>query len=60
MPSPNGMKAERRITLLQLRDGSMYGLTDYWVRDGNCITQPRMEAKTLCPASALILRRRCS
>ena len=28
------MKAERPITLLQLRDGSMYGLTDYWVRDG--------------------------
>src|SRR5271169_2399847 len=33
-PSPNGMKAERPITLLQLRDGSMYGLTDYWVKDG--------------------------
>jgi hypothetical protein len=33
-PSANGMKAERPITLLQLRDGSMYGLTDYWVRDG--------------------------
>jgi hypothetical protein len=33
-PSPNGMEAERPITLLQLRDGSMYGLTDYWVRDG--------------------------
>jgi hypothetical protein len=33
MPSPNGMKAERSITLLQLRDGSMYGLTDYWVSD---------------------------
>jgi hypothetical protein len=33
MPSPNGMKAERPITLLQLRDGSMYGLTDYWVSD---------------------------
>ena len=32
--SPNGMRAERPITLLQLRDGSMYGLTDYWVRDG--------------------------
>ena len=60
MPSPNGMKAERRITLLQLRDGSMYGLIDYWVRDGNCITRPRIEAKTPCPASALILRRRCS
>jgi hypothetical protein len=34
MPSPNDMKAERPITLLQLRDGSMYGLTDYWVSDG--------------------------
>lgn len=33
-PSPSGMKAEQRITLLQLRDGSMYGLTDYWVKDG--------------------------
>jgi hypothetical protein len=32
--SPNGIKAERPITLLQLRDGSMYGLTDYWVKDG--------------------------
>ena len=28
------MRAEQRITLLQLRDGSMYGLTDYWVKDG--------------------------
>ena len=34
MPSPNDMKAEHPITLLQLRDGSMYGLTDYWVSDG--------------------------
>jgi hypothetical protein len=34
MPSPNDMRAERPITLLQLRDGSMYGLTDYWVSDG--------------------------
>ena len=34
LPLPNGMKAERPITLLQLRDGSMYGLTDYWVSDG--------------------------
>jgi hypothetical protein len=34
MPSPNGMKAGRPITLLQLRDGSMYGLTDYWISDG--------------------------
>jgi len=33
-PSPSGMKAERPITLLQLRDGSMYGLTDYWVKGG--------------------------
>ncbi len=33
-PSPSGMKAEQRITLLQLRDGSMYGLTDYWFEDG--------------------------
>lgn len=33
-PSPNGMKAERPITLLQLRNGSMYGLTDYWAKDG--------------------------
>jgi hypothetical protein len=32
--SPGGMKAEQRITLLQLRDGSMYGLTDYWVTHG--------------------------
>jgi len=32
--SPNGMRAERPITLLQLVDGSMYGLTDYWVKDG--------------------------
>ena len=24
----------RTVTLLQLRDGSMYGLTDYWVEDG--------------------------
>ena len=32
--SPNGMKAEHPITLLQLRDGSMYGLTDYCLEDG--------------------------
>ena len=34
--SPNGMKAKagRPITLLQLRDGSMYGLTNYWAKDG--------------------------
>jgi hypothetical protein len=34
MASRNGVKAEIPITLLQLRDGSMYGLTDYWVKDG--------------------------
>jgi hypothetical protein len=33
-PSRNGLKAGGPITLLQLRDGSMYGLTDYWVKDG--------------------------
>jgi hypothetical protein len=33
-PAQNGMKPERPVTLLQLRDGSMYGLTDYWVKDG--------------------------
>jgi hypothetical protein len=33
-PSPNGMKAERPATLLQLRDGTMYGLTDYWIKGG--------------------------
>jgi hypothetical protein len=27
-------KAARLITLLQLRDGTMYGLTDYWLQDG--------------------------
>jgi hypothetical protein len=32
--SRNGVKAGKPITLLQLRDGSMYGLTDYWVKDG--------------------------
>jgi hypothetical protein len=32
--SRNGVKAGSSITLLQLRDGSMYGLTDYWVKDG--------------------------
>jgi hypothetical protein len=32
--SPGGVKAAQRITLLQLRDGSMYGLTDYWVNHG--------------------------
>jgi hypothetical protein len=33
-PSPSAIRAGQRITLLQLRDGSMYGLTDYWVKDG--------------------------
>jgi hypothetical protein len=33
-PPRNGVKAENSITLLQLWDGSMYGLTDYWVKDG--------------------------
>jgi hypothetical protein len=32
--SRNGVEAVSPITLLQLRDGSMYGLTDYWVKDG--------------------------
>jgi hypothetical protein len=32
--SRNGVKAEGPVTLLQLRDGSMYGLTDYWIKDG--------------------------
>jgi hypothetical protein len=32
--SRNGVKAGSPITLLQLRDGSMYGLTDYWVEGG--------------------------
>ena len=27
-------KSEQPVTLLQLRDGSMYGLVDYWVEDG--------------------------
>jgi len=27
-------ESERPVTLLQLRDGSMYGLVDYWVDDG--------------------------
>jgi hypothetical protein len=26
--------SEPPVTLLQLRDGSMYGLVDYWVEDG--------------------------
>ena len=29
-----GVKPEYSITLLQLRDGSMYGFTGYWVKDG--------------------------
>jgi hypothetical protein len=29
----NNGSIERRTTLLQLRDGSMYALTDYWVED---------------------------
>ena len=33
-PPPDDIKAERPVILLQLRDGSMYGLTDYWVKDG--------------------------
>jgi hypothetical protein len=33
-PPRDGVKAESSITLLQLRDGSMYGLTDYWFKDG--------------------------
>lgn len=28
---PEETKSEQLVTLLQLRDGSMYGLTDYWV-----------------------------
>jgi len=28
---PEETKSEQPVTLLQLRDGSMYGLTDYWV-----------------------------
>jgi hypothetical protein len=31
---PSEAKNEQPVTLLQLRDGSMYGLTDYWVEDG--------------------------
>lgn len=30
-PPPNPPNDQRPVTLLQLRDGSMYGLTDYWV-----------------------------
>jgi len=27
-------KSDQSVTLLQLRDGSMYGLVDYWIEDG--------------------------
>jgi hypothetical protein len=30
---PNSANCQRPVTLLQLRDGSMYGLTDYWVEN---------------------------
>jgi len=33
---PSAAKARQPVTLLQLRDGSMYGLTRYWV-DGGCL-----------------------
>lgn len=33
-PPANQSSAQRPVTLLQLRDGSMYGLTDYWVEGG--------------------------
>jgi hypothetical protein len=32
--SVNKTKSEQPVTLLQLRDGSMYGLVAYWVEDG--------------------------
>lgn len=32
--TPSAVKAEQPDTLLQLRDGSMYGLTRYWVEGG--------------------------
>jgi len=31
--APSAVKAEQPVTLLQLRDGSMYGLTRYWVEE---------------------------
>ena len=31
---PASEKSDEPIALLQLRDGSMYGLTDYWVQNG--------------------------
>jgi len=33
-PAAPQPKAARPLTLLQLKDGSMYGLTDYWLEDG--------------------------
>lgn len=32
--SSKDAQSARPITLLQLRDGTMYGLTDYWLQDG--------------------------
>jgi hypothetical protein len=32
--APSALKAEQPVTLLQLRDGSMYGLIRYWVDGG--------------------------
>jgi len=34
IPPLNKAKSEQPVTLLQLRDGSMYGLVAYWVEDG--------------------------
>jgi hypothetical protein len=47
-------KSEQPVTLLQMRDGSMYGLVDYWVQDGqlhytttyggqNCVALDRID-----------------
>src|SRR2546428_3823744 len=33
-PAQPEERAPRPLTLLQLKDGSMYGLTDYWLEDG--------------------------
>ncbi len=33
-PSASSQQGSRRLTLLQLKNGSMYGLTDYWLEDG--------------------------
>jgi hypothetical protein len=33
-PAAAEPKVARPVTLLQLKDGSMYGLTDYWLEDG--------------------------